>query len=418
MFFELPASLEAEIDQLESLIEKHRKGRLDAASLKVHRVPFGCYEQRRSGTYMLRIRATGGAVTPAQLLAIARLSQRYGANAVHLTSRQEFQIHDVALENAIPAIRGLLDAGLSTRGDGGNTVRNLIVSPDAGVAADEAFDPSPYAFALTSLLIVEPDSWTLPRKLKIAFSNASSDTAFAQFNDIGFIATIQNGVKGFRVYVAGRLGAKPAVGHLLHEFIPASDVYVVARAIKRLFDQHGNRKNRNTSPLRFLWQQLGEARFRELYLAEYDAASNDPAAIQFVPAELSEEAPTTLNRAIADADESIEYLAWKKRYVFEQRQAGRYSVLILVALGNIANNDLAKLAEFLSPLGGNTVRATFGQNLRLRNIGSIFAERIPGSENYRRSCRSASCACKLYLLHGLRHLQAGNLPAQGCIECG
>ena len=158
-------------------------------------------------------------------------------------------------------MRELLQAGLASRGGGGNTVRNVLISPDAGVGIDEIFDPSPYAFALTTRLIAESDSWLLPRKFKIAFSNSAADTSYAEFNDLGFVTQIRDGQKGFRVYVAGGLGTKPEVGHLLHEFIPAEDVYVVASAVKQLFDKHGNRKNRHAARMRFLWKTLGEARF-------------------------------------------------------------------------------------------------------------------------------------------------------------
>lgn len=123
----------------------------------------------------------------------------------------------------------------------GNTVRNIIVSPEAGMSADGVFDPSPWAFALTSRLIAESDSWNLPRKFKIAFSNSSADTAYAQFNDVGFVATIHDQREGFKVYVAGGLGAKSAVGHRLHDFVSAEDVYRVTTDLKRLFDKHGTR---------------------------------------------------------------------------------------------------------------------------------------------------------------------------------
>ena len=257
MFYKIAANLPAELDELDSYVASCRQGEIDAATLKVRRVPFGCYEQRQDGSYMVRIRTTGGALTPLQLRAIAEISARYGSDAIHITTRQEFQIHDVALENVLPVMRELLLAGLAARGGGGNTVRNILVSPDAGVGIDEVFDPSPYAFALTSRLNAEPDSWLLPRKFKIAFSNSPADSSYAEFNDLGFVAQIQKEQEGFRVYVAGGLGAKPAVGHLLHEFIPASEVYLVTRAVKRLFDKHGNRKNRHSARLRFLWNTLG-----------------------------------------------------------------------------------------------------------------------------------------------------------------
>ncbi|MDR3724393.1 MAG: sulfurtransferase TusA family protein [Terracidiphilus sp.] len=365
MPYQIPSTLAAEIDDLESLVEKFQRNELDATSFKARRVPFGCYEQRRDGSYMVRIRATGGAITPGQLAKIASLSAQYGAQAVHITTRQEFQIHDVDLKNVIPILRALLAIGLSTRGGGGNTVRNVIVSPSAGIDAREVFDPSPYAFALTTKLIAEPDSWTLPRKLKFAFSNSAEDTAFAQFNDVGLIAAMRNEVKGFKVYVAGGMGRKPAVGHLLHEFIEAGKIYIVGEAVKRLFDRHGNRKNRNAARLRFLWEDIGEARFRELYKTEFDAIAQLPHAL------LEPDAPLPPNRVAAIPaieNASAEFLVWKKRYTVEQQQAGLFSVLVPATLGNIANEDLLQLTDLLAKIGPDTVRASFGQNLRLRNI--------------------------------------------------
>lgn len=374
-FYDIPATLPGEIDELESLIEKHRKGELDATSLKARRVPFGCYEQRKDGTYMVRIRTTGGALTPAQLQAIASLSQQFGGEAIHITTRQEFQIHDVALENVVTVMRALLSAGLATRGGGGNTVRNIMISPDSGVAKDEIFDPSPYAFALTTRLIAEADSWVLPRKFKITFSNSAKDTAYAQFNDLGFIAELRDGVKGFKVYVAGGMGSKPEVAHLLHEFVPTSDVYIVAEAAKRLFNKHGNRKNKHAARLRFLWNQLGETRFRELYEQErQDVKRQNPPA--FKPTDFAEQVATP--SILPVQDDRPEFQTWKGRYCYEQRQPGLYSILIPAFLGNLKNSDSIALAQFLAPFGNYVLRATFGQNLRLRNIpeaylGNVFA---------------------------------------------
>jgi sulfite reductase (ferredoxin) len=375
MFYDVPTSLPTEIDDLESMVGNFRRGDLDAASFKARRVPFGCYEQRRDGSFMVRIRATGGATTPRQLAKIASLSAQYGTDAVHITTRQEFQIHDVALEHVIPILRDLLTVGLSTRGGGGNTVRNIIVSPDAGVSDDEIFDPSPYAFALTTRLIAEPDSWTLPRKLKFAFSNSTADSAFAQFNDVGFIASIRDGVEGFKVYVAGGMGRKPAVGHLLHDFIRADEVYVVAEAVKRLFDQYGNRKNRNAARLRFLWEQLGEARFLELYRAEFDTVSSLEGSL-LAPLILPQ--ANRVSSLKSAQNDTPEFRAWKRRYCYAQHRNDLFAVLVPATLGNMGNSDLIALAAFLQGVGPDTVRATFGQNLRLRNIpetllGNVYA---------------------------------------------
>jgi len=373
MFYKVPENLATELEELDSYIERYRSGEIDAATLKVRRVPFGCYEQRVDGSYMVRIRTTGGALTPRQLRTMAEVSARYGSPAIHITTRQEFQVHDIALENILPVMRELLQVGLAARGGGGNTVRNVLVSPDAGVGLDEIFDPSPYAFALTSRLIAEPDSWLLPRKFKIAFSNSMADTSYAEFNDVGFVAQIRDGEKGFRVYVAGGLGTRPEVGHLLHDFIPADDVYVVTTAIKRLFDQHGNRKNRHAARLRFLWNTLSEERFRGLYAEQVERvrAENPPAL-------LLEEVPqsSTLPPFAPELDHSPEFEQWRERFVEPQLQPGLFSVLVPIFLGNLKNGDGIRLANFLEPFGNFVVRATFGQNLRLRNLPENYLANV------------------------------------------
>lgn len=374
MAYRLPENLSREIDELEGQIDRYRKGDLEATALKARRVPFGCYEQRKDGTYMVRVRATGGIATPDQLIRLAALAEQYGSAYVHVTTRQEFQIHDVALENVVPVMRALLPVGLSSRGGGGNTVRNIVLSPSSGIALDEVFDPSPWAIALTSRLIAENTSWNLPRKLKIAFSNSADDTAFAQFTDIGFIAARQNGVAGFKVYVAGGFGAKSSVGHLLHEFISADQIYIVAEAVKLFFDQHGNRKNRNAARLRFLWEQLGEPQFLALYRKQFEQIAACSDAL-LAPTPLVEEPLGAVLTPVTLAHE--DFIAWKKRYVRPQRQAGLVSVVVPARLGNIASNHLKHLAGFAANFGRYSLRATFGQNLWLRNIpeeylGNVF----------------------------------------------
>jgi sulfite reductase (ferredoxin) len=373
MFYTIPENLPAELKELDSYIARFQQGEIDAATLKVRRVPFGCYEQRQDGTYMVRTRTTGGALTPLQLRTIAEISGRYGSDAIHITTRQEFQIHDVALENVLLVMRELLQAGLASRGGGGNTVRNVLVSPDAGVGIDEVFDPSPYAFALTSRLIAEPDSWLLPRKFKIAFSNSSADSSYAEFNDLGFVARLHQGQKGFSVYVAGGLGTKPEVGHLLHDFIFADDVYLVASAIKRLFDKHGNRKNRHAARLRFLWKTLGEARFCQLYEEELQLLRREnPAPL------LVEEVPQSsiLPPFAPEEDTSPEFYQWRDRYVENQKQSELLSVRVPVFLGNLKNEYAIRLAQFLAPFGDSVLRASFGQNLRLRNIPKTYLPNV------------------------------------------
>ena len=233
--YKIPPQLDEEIGQLEALIAKFRAGAIAPIELKVHRVPFGVYEQREADTYMVRIRCVAGIVTPGQLEKVAAIAARYGVGDLHLTSRQELQIHYVKLDDLVAVIRQLKEAGLSTRGGGGNTVRNIAAQDDAGIDPLEVFDVTPYAAALTTRLIAENDSWNLPRKYKIAFSGSEHDKGQATLADLGFIARIVDGKKGFRVHVAGGLGVRSAVGNLLFDFVDDTQVYPIAKAVKDLF---------------------------------------------------------------------------------------------------------------------------------------------------------------------------------------
>jgi len=274
-FYTLPDTLSSEINHLEKAINDFKDGKIHPVQLKAIRVPFGVYEQRKEGSFMMRIRCTAGCITPRQFSGVALLAKQFGNNQLHVTTRQELQIHNVDLDNIIPLMKELYTIGLSSRGGGGNTVRNIIASHDSGINPNEVFDVEPYVSALTNQILTEPDSWKLPRKLKISFSSLATGSANVTIQDIGFIANIKEGKRGFEVYLAGGLGANPMVGIPLIPFIPADNIYYVVTAIKRLFDKHGNRKNKHRARLRFLWQKLGKDEFIRLFNQEMTAVKQE-----------------------------------------------------------------------------------------------------------------------------------------------
>ena len=324
---------------------------------------------------MVRIRCPGGAITPRQLRAVAELAQSYAAASLHITTRQELQLHDIALENVIPILRRLHHNRLSTRGGGGNTVRNIIAPPDSGVAANEVFDVDPYVFALTGRLVDESDSWLLPRKYKIAFSNTANDGARAVFNDLGFIAAQRDGKRGFAVYVAGGLGSKPQAGHLLHEFVADTEVYFIAEAVKQLFNKHGNRKNRHAARLRFLWNHLGEKHFIQLYQQELDGIHRQPVEPLRLPPPLSKPVP------VPDASVHslpADFQAWRRRFVAQQKQPGLFTIGVPVRLGSLPHADAMALADFLIPLGEDVFARRSG---RICNCGTFPKPRSVKSTN-------------------------------------
>lgn len=367
MNYRLPATLKAEIDDLEKQIHRLGQGEISDSELKARRVPFGIYEQRIRGQYMARIRCAAGIITPLQLKTVAQLAKQYGSGRLHVTTRQEIQMHDIPIEHLIPVLRELHDAGLSTRGGGGNTVRNITASWNSGIAADELFDVTPHAVELTSRMVELPGSWLLPRKFKIAFSNSAEDNSFATVNDLGFVATINNGKKGFRVFVAGGMGRSPQPGVLLHEFIDEKDVFQVAEALKRLFSRYGNRRNKHTARLRFLYNSLGRQNFLETYNRERQTLDSEKPAPFAVPL-LSDTPHAPFTPEESNQSVEVEFELWKKRYCGQQKQTGLWWVKFPLSLGDIVADTAIRIADALSPIGDEGLRFTPDQNIVFRNI--------------------------------------------------
>jgi sulfite reductase (ferredoxin) len=371
-FYEIPDGFNEEIDSFASAIQAFEQGQLHPTRFRAIRVPFGVYEQRKKGTFMLRIRMTAGGVTPAQLTRVAELANRFGKPAVHVTTRQELQLHDLRLADIPEIVRELYSVGLSCRGGGGNTVRNIMASYDSGINPGESFDVTPHAVALSSRMIGETDSWDFPRKFKISFSSTERDNALAAFNDLGFIATHRAGARGFKVFVAGGMGCRPRLAKVLDDFIAEDQVYHVCAAVKNLYLEYGNRKIKNSGRLRFLWEELGEAAFREIYARELEnAAGRAPLDLDF--ASYENQAGLGALHGLAPRYFSGDHFAtWQRQYATDQRQPGLKSVLIPLHLGDIGAEDGIRLSRFLARFGENVMRLTMTQNIQVRNLPERF----------------------------------------------
>jgi sulfite reductase (ferredoxin) len=376
--YTLPPSLSQNIDQFESDLADFLNGNLHGTAFRAKRVKMGIYQERGGETYMCRIRCGGNVVTPKQLKKIAGLTKKYGNPWVHVTTRSEIQIHHVKLEKVIPIIRELAIVGLSLKGGGGHTIRNICTNHDSGTNPNELFDVQPYAIALTSRLIAEVDSFELPRKFKTSFSSLAEDGANCATQDLGFLAAInEKGQKGFRVYAGGGLGFRPKLAILLHDFIPDTKVYHVARSIKNIFHGYGNRRNSHHSRLRFLiHDDLGEERFRELYREElHKIYHDDDLELEVKPIDNNH----NLNRQIELEQVGREiagYNAWHQNYVRAQKQPGLFSIKLPLNLGDLDSDDCIQLAEVLSPFGENVLRCGQDQNFHLRNIPEEYLKNI------------------------------------------
>jgi len=360
--YKLPSALQSDLEKLRVETERLQSGETSAARYRSLRVPHGVYEQRQDGTYMLRVRLPAGVVYPHQLRKFADVARKYGNARLHATTRQDIQIHDVPLDGICPALTELANAGLSARGGGGNTVRNIMACPGAGVCSLEVFDVSPCATALTEFLLSDPLSLELPRKYKIGFSGCSEDCIGATVNDVGFIAKNSATGPGFSVYAGGGMGANSRVAQLLEEFVPAHEAHLVAEAIKRVFDKHGNRKDKNRARLRYLVEEKGFDRFKRLYHDELAGLrSENPAT----PGE--GEIPRRSTPAwIGPSEPGAGFAAWRRRHVTEQRQSGYTIVNVPLFLGDVSADTLEDLADVIGLCGEGMVRVTSSQNLVIR----------------------------------------------------
>jgi sulfite reductase (ferredoxin) len=372
----LPATLSDDIQRFASLASEYKDKKIESTQFKANRVPMGIYEQRENEVYMSRVRTTGGVISPTQLSGLIDIALRNNSNLLHITTRQEIQLQNLCIDDVEPVLTELQKIGLSTKGGGGNTIRNIIVSEESGISDSEQFDATPYAMDITSKLIAESDSYLLPRKMKLAFSSNDKETGYAAINDLGFVAKTRNGERGFYVYAGGGGGSRPTIGWELFDFVPARNLYAVAEAIKRFFSDYGNRKVKSKARLRFVFYKLGKDETLRLINKYYDEALKTEPGFEYREFE-NERPPFQYNpNQSLEVDEDT-FEVWRERYVTKQKQAGYNSVLVPVLLGNIKLDDeknltgLRKLLQFVGTFGNHTLRFTTSQNIRLRNIPGI-----------------------------------------------
>src|SRR5436190_18962833 len=240
---------EAEIDEFVATLERYERGELSADGWRAYRLVRGTYGQRQAeDAQMLRVKIPQGMLTASQLLGLADVGEQYSRGFGHITTRQNVQFHFVKLHDAEPAMRRLAEDGLTTREACGNSVRNITACPYAGAAADEHFDVTPYAEAMTRHLLRHPLSSTLPRKFKIGFEGCPEDHTVIAINDLAFQAqTGPDGERGFRVLAGGGTAIMCKSAGIIEEYVPASAILQVAEAVLRVFKARGDyqHKQRN-----------------------------------------------------------------------------------------------------------------------------------------------------------------------------
>ena len=375
--YRIPSTLNGDLDYTQSLIDQFKAGEIQAGQLKSNRVPMGIYEQRKNQHYMLRLRCAGGLVTPEQLAKIAFVGHQLSTSHLHVTTRQEIQIHNVDIEDAIPALKKLEKVGISSAGGGGNTVRNMMVDDRSGLTADEEFDVYPYVEELTSRLIAEKDSFTMPRKYKVAIDTSEATANYSYIADLGLQARIKDGQRGFRVLIAGSAASNAHTGWEVFDFLPEKDLYRAAKALKNWFHKYGNRRNRHKARMRYVFYKYGTEEAKRLYLEEFEELKKDGSIDFEAPALPLEHHKPNFPPLKAPTD----FETWKRRYAHKQTNAeglkeNLWYAYIPLRHGNNSTDFFAEVAEYLGNYGNDVIRFTKKEQIQVRNIPEEYLTNI------------------------------------------
>jgi sulfite reductase (ferredoxin) len=397
----VPEDLAREIEIFETQIQLRRQRQLDEKVFAETRLRRGVYGQRydnglrhdgveqRALSYpcgdltkgpetvwdapgMQRIKIPMGRLGAAQMDALAEVADEYSDSILHVTTRQDIQLHFVHIEDTPDMMRRLAAVGITTREACGNVVRNVTACPYAGVCSDQSFDVTPYANALAAYLLGHKDTQDFGRKFKIAFSGCKPHPCgLANFHDIGCIAVTREvggkARRGFEFYVGGGLGAVPHMAELLDPFVPEDELLPLAQAVCRVFARLGERKNRARARLKFVVQKLGIEEFRRVVLEERTSIPADERWTAYLgDLGLTEEKPLRPGRTLESDEQPDGFASWRATNVRPQAQPGYAVATVRLPLGDLTSDQMRALGDLARRYTGDTVRLTVEQNVAFR----------------------------------------------------
>jgi sulfite reductase beta subunit-like hemoprotein len=347
-------------------VARYQRGELTDDQFRPIRLSYGLYYQLDHTSHMQRIKLPGGLLTAAQADCVADITDEYARGVLHVTTRQDVQLHWIDLDNVMPMLERLHAVGITTRGACADSVRNVTGCIHAGTWPAEPFDVTPYVLAVHEYFLFHPLNLTQPRKFKVAFSGCDLDCAQARINDLAFFAHVRNGKPGFSVYAGGGLAAQPYLAQPVWDFVPAEDALIAAETVVRFQHRYGERKNRHKARLKYVFKNWGVPKVLEEMRREYErveaelgkhirAEQREVVAAYRDPAPANPAAPL-----VAPRDATLAH--WARTNTYAQRQAGYYGVTVQLPLGDLTGDQLRALAALARSRGNGVLRATNDQN--------------------------------------------------------
>lgn len=385
---DIPKLIQEEIARYAEEVVKFRKGEVPDEKFRRFRLQHGIYGQRQPNIQMVRIKIPGGFLNSEKLLRLADIVETYAPLKIgHLTTRQDVQLHFIPLEKTPEIMTRLAEVGMTTREACGNTVRNVTCCYLSGIGRDELFEIRPYMMATSRHFLRNPVCQTLPRKFKIAFEGCAKDHARPYIHDIGVQGLLRKnpdgkGVRGFKILVGGGLSTVPIVAPVLTEWAPEEELIPLIEAILRVYDRHGERRNRNQARIKFLVKKWGIEKFRE-------EVSKERALLHVEP---------SWNAYLADIDRSHDnapkpidpilsvgangFRDFLKTNVMTQKQTGFYTVQVRLIRGDATPEQLRALSRLIQHYGKDEIRITIEQNfvipwVKTKDVEKLYGELKP-----------------------------------------
>ncbi|MCH7649885.1 MAG: sulfurtransferase TusA family protein [Nitrospinae bacterium] len=358
----LPPEVKQEIEDFAAEVERLQRGDVGEEEFKRFRLQQGIYGQRQEDVQMIRTKLPFGRITSDQLNCLADFGANYSSGILHVTTRQDIQFHYVKIADVPQGLQDLAEHGITTREACGNTVRNVTACHKSGTCKDEKFDVTPYALAVSQYLLRHPLTQNLARKFKISLGGCQG-CGLGPIHDIGMNAEINDGVRGFKVLVGGGLGSSPHIAQLLSEFVPADDILRTCEAILRVFDQHGDKRNRNKARFKFVVAKYGIEKLRALVQKEFEKLEGTQYPAIEIPEETIPNIPEFSSNG--DMESDPDFVQWKARNTYEQRQAGFYNVHIKLQLGDLTHDQARALSKIAADYAGGILVNTVFQNLMI-----------------------------------------------------
>ncbi len=334
--------------------------------------------------YMLRCRMPGCCVSSEQMDTLTHIAKDFGGGYSHVTTRGNLQVREISAKNSVPTLLALAETGLTSRGAGGDNIRNITCSPLSGVDSQELLDCRPYARALHHYILNTREFYGLPRKFNVAFDSGGAVSIMADTNDIGFfIVEVPEGQDiPAGLYARVEVGGVAGHGHFARDLgvlIKPSEMVTFAAAILRVFVRNGNRTNRKRARLAYCVEAMGH----DSFLSEVEAELATP--------------PTRTGTILTLPRQPIDRFAHIGFH--EQKQEGLSYCGVAVLVGRLSIEQMTLLGELAREYGNDTVHFTIWQNVILQGIKTEDIETVKakllaaGLETERSCATSCLAAC-------------------------